>query len=631
MLDIVRKYSKSWGIKVVFGAIILVFIGWGGYAYQTRHEYDIARVGDHYISTDEYQTAFSNLQEAVRKQFGGAVPEEYMRALNLKEQALQLLIEHHLIMRGARELGLTATTDEVRRRILEMQVFQSGGKFDSRRYEGALRQMRLTPDVFEQQVSTEIAMQKVESFIMDRALVTEDEILTEYHLNRDQIKVSYVVFDPKSFEETVTVDEQALRTFYQNNQNRYMEPEQREIAYVLVSREEIEKEIHPSEEEIKRYYEDNVARFTHEKQVRAQHILLRVKPDAPRAEVEKVRARLAKILEEAKKGKDFAELAMKYSEDEATAKKGGELGFFSSEQMTPAFSKAAFDLKPGEISDIVQTPYGFHIIKAEEITEPRTAPFDEVKSEIEKEIKSQDAKDLAFKQMRNLRDLAYARKDIARAAAEMKMTVSDPVWITASENQGDSGPFPAAIRAKLFELGQGDISDMLELPKGFATAQVKSIKRPQPIPFESVRDKVTKDFRADRAKELAQKRASEVLAQAVDKKSLAAVAKEQNINLRQSGFFSRQEPDKDLKLLWGASLNSVFSLQDSKPLPELPLELGNTYMVCQLEGKNPAGEPSQEEKAEIFGRMLRQKQKEVWKAWLMEVGKTTKIERLKKI
>ena len=125
---------------------------------------------------------------------------------------------------------------------------------------------------------------------------------------------------------------------------------------------------------------------------------------------------------------------------------------------------------------------------------------------------------------------------------------------------------------------------------------MKSIKRPQPIPFENVKDKVTNDFRADQAKDLAKKRAGEILAQAEEKKSLADVAKAQNINLRQSEFFSRQDPDKDLKLLRGASLNSIFSLQDSKPFPESPLELGNRYMVCQFEGKKPAGEPSQEEK-----------------------------------
>ncbi len=338
-----------------------------------------------------------------------------------------------------------------------------------------------------------------------------------------------------------------------------------------------------------------------------------------------------KILDEAKKGKDFAELASKYSQDETTAKKGGDLGFFDSKKMDPAFSKAAFALKPGEISGLVRTPYGFHIIKSEGVTEAKTVPFEEVKGEIEKDLKSQGAQDLAFKQAQNLRDLANARKDIAKAAAEMKMTVLGPVRITMPEDQAGSTPFPAPIREKLFKLGEGDISDMLELPKGFAVAQVKAIKRPQPIPFENAKDKVTNDFRAEQAKGLAQKQASEILAQAKEKKSLAEVAKARNINLRQSEFFSRQDPDKDLKLLRGPSLNSVFSLNGSSPFPETPIELGNRYIVCQFQGIKPAGEPSSEERAEISGKILRQKEDELWKAWLAEVRKTTKIEQLQEI
>ena len=274
---------------------------------------------------------------------------------------------------------------------MRYRSFSSDGKFDPRRYEGLLRQMRMTPDVFEQEISDEITTKKVQSLIMGRALVTEDEILTEHHLNRDQIKGRIRCLRPQVVgRQSRPWTSRPSKTYYKNNLNRYMEPEQREIAYVLLNREDLEKEIHPGEDEVKRYYEDNPARFTREKQVRAQHILFRVKPDAPEAEVEKVRAQAGKILDEARKGTDFAELAKKHSQDEATAKKGGELGFFSSKQMDPAFSKAAFALQPGEISDLVRTPYGFHIIKLEEINEARTAPFDEVKSEIEKDIKSRE-------------------------------------------------------------------------------------------------------------------------------------------------------------------------------------------------------------------------------------------------
>ena len=148
-----------------------------------------------------------------------------------------------------------------------------------------------------------------------------------------------------------------------------------------MKKEDLEKEIHPAEDEIKRYYDENAAQFAREKEVRAATCTASAKARRyPRRSGERSGARPQKILDEARKGKDFAELAKKYSQDETTANKGGELGFFTAKQMEPAFSAAAFALKPGEISDLVRTPYGFHIIKSEEIKEARTAPFDEVKA-----------------------------------------------------------------------------------------------------------------------------------------------------------------------------------------------------------------------------------------------------------
>ena len=140
MLDFLRKHSRSWGVKVLLWLVILVFVGWGGYLYQTRHETDIAVVGDHYISSAEYNMAYNNMVEGIRKQFGGAMPDDLMRSLHLKQQAMEALIQHYLVLRSAGDLGLSATIDEVRRKILDIPAFQAEGKFDSKRYEGLLRQ-----------------------------------------------------------------------------------------------------------------------------------------------------------------------------------------------------------------------------------------------------------------------------------------------------------------------------------------------------------------------------------------------------------------------------------------------------------------------------------------------------------
>ena len=630
MLDFVRRHSRSWGIKVLLIALIIVFVGWGGYLYQTRHSGDIAVVGDHYITQDEYSAAYNNMVEAVRKQFGGAVPPKLMEMLDVKKQALDSLVRQYLVARGARELGLEATPGEVRAEILKIPAFQIGGKFDLSRYRAVLYQNQMTTETFEEQVAEEITMSKAQAFITGQAVVTENEIESRYHFDNDRIRLSYASIDPAALAGGVKVDDSALKAFYKKNQNRYLEAERRRIAYVALSVSDLEKTVNPSESEIKHYYDDNAATFTHEKQVRARHILLRLKPGASAAEVKTANGQAARILDEARKGQDFSTLAKKYSQDEATAKNGGDLGFFAYKKMDPAFSSAAFALKPGQMSGIVRTPSGLDIIKAEEVKNGGTAPLGEVKADNVKDLKVQGAKDRAYKQAENLRDLAYARQDITKAAQELKMKVAAPVWVTMSENERQQAPLTSRIREKLSRLADGEVSDMLDVPGGYIVAQVKGIKKPVPAPFEEVKGRVETDFRMAEAKKLAMKQAVAILESAKAQKSLAAAAKASNVNLMQTGFFSRQAPDKTLALK-GANLESVFTLNESRPFPKQPFESGTSYVVCRFEAAKADGAPSKEQKAEIFRSILQQKQAAVWRTWIGEIAKTTKIEYLRKI
>lgn len=626
MLDFVRKHARSWLVKVALWLIVLVFIFWGGYSYTTRHQTDIAQVGGHFITSSEFNTAYNNLVENYRRQLGGSFSEDLVRKLNLRKQTLEILIDNYLKIKAADDLGFTATPDEIRYRIMQFPMFKNEGRFDKNLYEAGLRQMRMTPDTFEQEIGNEVTMMKTESFIKGRAVLTDAEILADYHFNRDQIKLAYVPFDPKSFEDQVAVNDAALQTFYQGNQNKYMEPEKREITYVLLNTEDLAKDMAVSDDQVKRYYEDNIRQYEHEKEVKARHILFRLKKDAPQDEVQKVTAEAQKVLDEAKKGADFGELAKKYSQDEGTGKLGGELGFFTEKKMDPAFSKAAFSLKPNEISGLVQTPFGLHIIQVEEVREAKSSTFEEVKADAEKNLKMQKAQEYAFKKARDLRDVAYARKDIEKAAQELKLAAPTSIWIELAGDPTDFVAFSQKDKTKLFELGKGDISDVIEGAKGISVAQLKTIKAPQVMPFEQVKDKVVKDYRAEQARGLAQTKAAEVLKAAVGKNSLADAAKELNLSVRQSELFSRQDPDKDLKLLRGESLNLIFDLQESKPFAAAPLELGNRFVVCQLLEKKAAAQPSAEETATISKKLLQQKQTAVWEAWIEELRKNSKIE-----
>ncbi len=628
MLDFVRKHSRSWMVKVVLWLIIVVFVAWGGYSYTARHQFEMAQVGGITITDSEFNTAYSNAVENYRRQLGPAFSEELIRKLDVKKQTLENLIINALVLQAAQNMGLAASPDEVRQTIVQ----QFGGRFDPGSYEMFLRQNRMSPEMFESKIAHQITIRKIGSIILDRAVLSEDEILTDYHFNRDKISLAYVPVDPKPLEDQVKVDDASIRSFYDGNQNKYMEPEKREVSYVIIDAEELGKDIPVSDSEVKSYYDEHPDKYKHEKEVHARHILISLKPSgATEQDIEASRAEAQKILEEAKKGKDFAELAKKYSQDPGSAKQGGDLGWFDAKKMVPEFSEAAFSLQKGQISDVVKTSYGFHIIKVEDVREARTTPFEEVKGEIAKQLRTEAVQDIAYKKARDLRDMAFARKDIVKAAQEMKLGNTGTKWIDASENQPDAWPFNPQIKNKLFELHQGEISETFELPGRFMVAQVKTIKAPAPIPFEQVKDKVDKDYRAEQAKTLAQKKAADILKTAVEKKSLTDAAKQFNLTVRHSEPFSRQEPDKDLMLLRGESLNEVFNLDESKPFTNAPLELGSRFIVCQLVGHTAAGAPTPEERAEIYKRLLQEKQATVWLAWVNELKKNTKIEKFKDV
>ena len=256
MLDIMRKHAGSWLIKILLGLVIVVFILWGGYAARSRQENSVAKVGDKFISMSQFNNAYQSLTDMYRKQFGKAFSEEAMKGLNLKQQALDALITRHVLIMSAEQLGFAATPEEVQRKILEVPAFRNGGRFDQERYQAVLLNNRLTPEQFERQTWEELTIARTESFIKGRTSVSDDEVMTDYHFNNDRIRLIYALVEPKTFEDKVKADDEALQTFYKGNQNRYLEPEKRRVSYVLFNAAEAAKTETVTEEESRRYYED---------------------------------------------------------------------------------------------------------------------------------------------------------------------------------------------------------------------------------------------------------------------------------------------------------------------------------------------------------------------------------------
>ncbi len=618
MLALFRKHATSWLIKVAFFLIVIVFVFWGGYSYKMKEENKVALVDDMYISTGEFDRAYSNLLEMYRRQLGGGLSDELLKGMNLKQQALDGLIERYVLRRAAQQMGFVATDQEVRQRIMEFPVFLQEGRFDQRRYVALLQQNRLTPEMFERQVADEITIQKLEAFVKRRASVTEEDVRSDFDFTFGRVQLAYVLLDPKNYESSVKVEPEGLQSYYESHMDNYREPERRRFGYVLFKFAEQAQGVPVTEEQIRRAYEDNIEKYHQEAEVKARHILFEVREDAPEEETAKVKSEAEAVLAEARKGADFAQLATRHSKDSGSAAQGGDLGWFSKEKMVPEFSEAAFALKPGEISDLVRTQFGFHIIKVEEVRPEKTRTLDEVRAEIEASLREEKGREIALNKARSFGDMAFAQKSLEKAATaqNLTVTVSEGPGLAQSDKIPGLEAAPPTLMGNLFKLGDREVSEVTDVGSGYAVFQVLGIEPPHPKPFDAVKESVEKAYVVDQARAIAQAKGMEILDAARKAGRLEEAAKAAGFDVKQTGLFSRRQPDKDL-LFRGEGLNAVLQLQPQQPFPDaLVQDANNRYVVCQLLVREIPTADFEKERPAIVRRLSQQKENTLWRAWL---------------
>ncbi|SFM43655.1 SurA N-terminal domain-containing protein [Thermodesulforhabdus norvegica] len=632
MLDFVRKHATSWIIKVALFFIVVVFIFWGGYAYQARQKSHIVRVGDVYITWKDYTETYDRLLEDYKRQMGDRFTEEALKKLDLKQKALDLLIERIVLLQKARELGISVSVAEVRDAIASMPAFQSNGAFNPQLYRMVLQQNRLTPETFEYEMMQVLTLKKLENFVKRQAVVDGAEIEKYARYLKREKRFLFVTIVPDDFADRVVVNEDALKKYFEDHADRYVDPEKRLIAYAFFPVKNFSGEVDVTEDELKAYYDDHYEEYHQEKMVRARHILFRLPVDATEEEAKQVRARAEAVLQKARSGEDFAELARRYSEG-PTASRGGDLGYFRRDEMVSEFSEVAFSLEPGQISDIVRTRYGFHIIKVEEIRPERQKGFEEVKEEIRQKITNEKARDVAYGVSRRFADLAFAKRDVLAAAGEPSFAsaVTREVWIEQGGHIQDIKDTEGSILRKAFELPLKGISDVLETEDGFVVIQIKDIKKQRSLTFEEAREQVERDFKKDEADRLARDMAERILEEAKDKGSLRAVADGLGLELKESGGVGLLKPDLSLGV-FGKDLEALMSLSEEKPFPEAPFRTISGYVVCQWrETREPTDDEVTKEVSRLQ-RFIKSSLSEVyWQGWKESQKKKADVEVLQNI
>src|SRR5258707_13809550 len=383
-------------------------------------------------------------RQMLRQQFprGGAQTE--MLLPYFAERAAQTLISRKALVAEAERLGLRVTDEEARDELQHGQyaaTFFPGGKFvGQQQYENILQNADLSVPIFEQGLKDQILMDKLRNVIAGGALVTDNDVHREFEKKNTKVKFDYAVLRKDDLVKQINPSEAELKAFYERNKASYNNsiPEKRKVQYVELDTAKIEAGVNVSREDLQAYYDQHRDDYRVPEQVNVSHILIKTPLPGPDGKVdpkgvEEARKKAEDVLKQLKAGGNFAELAKKYSEDPGSGKNGGSLGWIGKGRTVPEFEKAAFSLAKGSTSDLVQSSYGFHIIRVDDKQAAHVKSLDEVKDQIEESIKQQKAAQAVTNQVNAL--LGQARSaGLEKAAAAKGLQVVSTDFVSRTDN-----------------------------------------------------------------------------------------------------------------------------------------------------------------------------------------------------
>ena len=514
MLDRMRRHKGwlKWSLFFVVIAFILLYIP--SYLQTPGMPVGandvVATVEGRDITVNRFRRAYLQQMQAYRSQFGGKMDEQLMRQLGIDQRIVQQMIEEEAALAEAERLGITASDEEVRERILSLPYFQENGQFvGDARYRQMLQLATppLRPDEFEDQIRRSIAVEKLQGALTDWITVTDGEIESEFRRRNEKVKLAVVNFPSDKFREAVTASDAEIAAAFEERKESYRIPDKRKVKYAMVDTQAIRDRTQVSAEDVKRHYEDNQEQYSTPEQVRASHILFTLEGKDEAAVRKQAEDVLAKVKAP---GADFAKLAGQYTEEEVGKSRGGDLDFFERGRMAKEFEDAAFALEPGQISGVVKSPFGLHIIKLTDRKPAVTRTLDEVKSQIEDQIKWERAQTEAQRIADDVGAQLKTPADFETAAKARGLTVGESPFFAREEPIAGLGMAPA-VAERAFEMKEGEVSEAIRTPQGFAFVTVTGVQAGRIPTLEEVKARVREDVVKKKAIDAARQNAAAVV------------------------------------------------------------------------------------------------------------------------
>jgi peptidyl-prolyl cis-trans isomerase D len=548
MLSSIKNKTKGWLAYLIVGLITVPFALFGVNEYFTgASNVVVASIDDDEISKEAFLAEFNPQKRRLQQKLAEQYNTEFDAVL--KQSIINQMIDKRLLNQLAEQMSHATSSSELNAIIQANELFQEQGRFSLDKYKNLLRLNGYTPAEYESVRAKELTQNQIKYNLLDSAFMLPSQLQRLQNLNDQQRKFSYIKLNADDYTNKVIVDAKSVKDYYNNQKKSFFEPEQAKIEFVELSLAEIAKTIEATDDELFNFYEDEQARFTSEEERQAQHILLPSKELAN------------KVLDLLGQGVDFDKLAAQYSEDTGSKDLGGDLGLFGRGVMVDAFENAVFAMQEGQLSELVKSDFGYHIIKLNKIQAGSVKPFSEVRSELMQLYTETKAQKDLYNLTEQMANLAY-ETNLEELASQMALKINTSDFFTRSSTQLDSKIVATAFSDVV--LNKGENSEVLELDKDrFVVVRLKDKLAQRQKTFDEVKDEINIHLTRLLAKTFVDNVAAQIVtsAKAGDDKSLDQLLDKNSLKWESVDWIKRDTTKTDV-----AIVNKVFAL--SKPASE---------------------------------------------------------------
>ncbi len=526
MLEAIRDRAQGWIARVILGLVILTFAIFGvdSYINDRSAVVEVAKVGDEVISQQDFQLAMRNQKDALEANGEAKVNTEDPK---FRQAVLEDLITTRTMMQAAQQSGINADPQRALKSLAEIPVFQENGRFSPARMDSWLRNRGMTQAQLLALLQQDVQLSQLEVGLREGSIVADGSVKLLVSAVSEQREVNEQVFEARRFLAPEKIDNAAIEAEYKAQRAQFETPAQARVEYLVLSLDAIKAQIKPDEAAVRRHYESHLSRYSEPEQRRARHILISARADQPAAERTQARQKAEQILAEAKKAPaQFSDLARKHSQDPGSAKNGGDLGFFTRDRMVKVFADTAFALKKGEISGVVESEFGYHIVLLDEIRAAQAQPFERMKAQLTEEWRTQEAQKRFAEQADKFANQVYEQANGLQAVAKTYgLTVQTSGWISRTQAEPAFLAHPGLMDAIFApeSLAKKQNTDAIEVsPNTLVAARLLEHKPAGVRPLAEVSAQIREQLAGRAALAMSRRAGAEALAQAQTGKGTGA-------------------------------------------------------------------------------------------------------------